>query len=149
MAALTIDRQVPATKHLGADGIVHVFKMPAATQIWKGGLCAIDTAAGYVVPCTTDIAARMFAGLALESKLSGASAGVDEISVVYPEYFTHNVTGATIASIGDIVTCTDDQTLVIPAGPAATNFAIGWIAGFISGTSCVIKTLPLGSKALA
>lgn len=154
MAALANERTVPATKHLSPDGVINKLKMAASITIYKGALVCYDLTTGYVTPATTDAANRAFAGIALESKTNGTTAGATEIDVVYPEYFIHAVTSATLADFCKGVVPTDDQTIAIGAAGGAgsgvgTNFIIGWIAYLYTGTTCLIKTIPMGSGLLS
>ena len=104
----------------------------AATQIWKGGLVAVDTA-GYARPAT-DTAGYTVVGVAAESVLGGTASGDKWILLECGREFLFPATSITQAMVGDPMYVVDDNEVDDAAGAANDVFA-GILTQYVSNTS--------------
>lgn len=130
MAALTAAYE--AKKTMGGQ---KAYKMAANTTIYKGALVMLN-AAGFVVP-GADTAACLFVGVAYETKTNGAVAGATSVIVEKSGEYEYNFGGvATIATVGQAVKITDDNTV----NTTTTNsVACGFVADFLSATRVRVR----------
>lgn len=143
MAALSADRLVPSViQGHASTGYVVNYGVEAAEIVYKGALVEVS-ADGYAQAANvgTGGAGIFFLGIALEqsdNSASGAANGDTNVDVLVGAVIEHAVAGATVASIGDEVYASDDQTLTTTA---TSNVAVGWVVGHVSGTTCIVQTL--------
>ena len=139
MAQLAANRSVPNTLQQRMDlagGIVVDMVMTASATIYEGACVGYVPATGTVHALVDSDA---FAGIALEKKVASATAGATKISVFINGYFSHLVTGTTVASNGlavFAVSGTSDNSLDVGS---TTMPAVGKIANWVSGTTCIIE----------
>ena len=117
MTALAAGR---VTKEYVPRTVERSYLMPAAQQIWEGGIVVIN-ANGYAVPGSTALGLTAV-GVAQQSKLSGSSAGVDSISVHLGVFSL--ATDATFpqTAIGQTCYIVDDQTVSLnPVGKSVAG----------------------------
>jgi len=139
MAALTADKATPNVVNFDAVQGGWVLDMPVAASdiIYRGSFVEVDTLGG-VQPADVDAGTVAgFGGIALE-KADNSSGSLSDINckVLVGAVIQYAVTGAIVASVGDVVYCSDDQTLTTTS---TTNTACGWIIGHVTGTTCIIK----------
>ena len=112
------------------------YKMAAATQVWKHTLLNIRVADGYIYPARSGTATDMFAGVASESKLSGAVAGADEVNVHKEGEFEFAASGMAQTDVGVAVYASDDNTVT---KTSTNNQLVGYITEFISATRVRVR----------
>ena len=139
MAALTALRKVATRKVDPNQGGLEIhYTVAASTTIYEGAFVRID-AGGDLIPCDgNDAASTPCYGLALETiDNSGGSDGDLSCRVLVGGFIVSVVGSATLANLGDVVYCSDDQTLTL----IATNEFVGWLVGMSgAGTdSFVVK----------
>lgn len=115
----------------GTASIVRV-PVKATTQIWKGGIVAIDTA-GLAVP-GADTAAFQVIGIAAESRLGGATDGAVFVEVEYQREYLFAATSITQVMLGDLMVIVTDNDVDDAAG-ATNDIAVGRLTEFVSTTS--------------
>jgi hypothetical protein len=81
--------------------------MKATTQIWEGGLVALDSS-GRAVPATTSTS-LIVVGVAMESKLSGSVDNADTINVHEGRFLIPTDTAFTRANIGAVCYAVNDN----------------------------------------
>ena len=114
------------------------FLMKASTTIWKGGLVAINTADGLLVPAS-DSANDIVCGVAAESKIS-AAAGTFWIRVEYDAEWLFVATGVTQLMVGDAMCVTDDDEV---DDDTAQDIPVGKMTELVTTTLvwCTVKGL--------
>jgi len=90
------------------EGPLPSFPVLASTQIWKGGLVAIDTT-GYARPAT-DTSGYVVVGVATESKLGGTASGDVWIKVQSGRAHLFAATELRQEMVGDVMYVVDDNT---------------------------------------
>ena len=150
MAQLAANRPVPNTLQQRLDlagGIVVDMVMTASTTIYEGAFVGYLIGTGTVLPL---VDTHSFAGIALEKKVSDATAGSTKIKVFIDGYFTHAVTSAASTSVGYAVFATSGSTDNTLDLTSTTMPAVGRVSNWVSGTTCVISMKrsgqPLGTS---
>ncbi len=133
---------VPRDARRRGGGEIIAFPMKAATQIYKGDIVALDITDGHCwsLQATASMAAGdFFAGVAAESKLSGAVAGVDYIRCYISgtfEFLADEVLAQT--DMGVVIYGQTDGTgspkTVRKTVTAGVDLQVGKLVGFEDGT---------------
>lgn len=146
MAQLAAGRPVPNTLQQRLDlagGVVVDMVMTASATIYEGAFVGYAPATGTVHALVDPDA---FAGIALKTVVASATAGATKIPVFINGYFSHLVTGTSVTSNGLGVFATSgstDNTLDIAS---TTMPAIGKVANWVSGTTCIIEMKHCGGQ---
>ena len=136
MAALTAGRKV-ITKKIDKDhgGFVSDYTIAASTTIYEGAFVRMD--AGGDIEGAGSTSVEPCLGIALETVDNSAGSDGDKTcKVLVGGIIEHDVASTTVANIGDVCYCADDQTLNLTV---TTNELCGWIINFISGDKCIVK----------
>lgn len=106
-------------------------ELVASTAIYEGAFVGAVKADGTAAAGAMAISTHSFAGVAERGAASGDNVRLrTRGKVVMP------VTGASAASVGQIVYMSDDNTLTLTA---STNVPVGYVSRHISSTTCLVE----------
>lgn len=146
MAQLAANRPVPNTLQQRLDlagGVVLDMVMTASTTIYEGAFVGYVAGTGTVHPLVDN---DVFAGIALEKKVSDGTAGSTKIKVFHGGYFQHAITSLAQGDVGKACFCvsgTSDSSIDITS---TTLPAIGRVVNFVSTGVGVIKMKTTGQR---
>ena len=147
MAQLAANRPVPNTLAQRLDlagGVVLDMVMTASTTIYEGALVGYVPGTGTIHPLVN---ADCFAGIALEGKVSNATAGSTKCKVYACGYFQHAITSLAVTDVGKVCFCvsgTSDSSIDVAS---TTLPAIGRVASFVSTGIGIIHMKDCGQRA--
>ena len=147
MAQLAANRPVPNTLQQRLDlagGVVLDMEMTVSTTIYEGAFVGYAPGTGTVHPL---VDADSWAGIALEKKVSDATAGSTKIKVFHGGYFRHAITSLVVADVGKVCFCvsgTSDNSIDITS---TTLPAIGRVVNFVSAGIGIILMKTTGTVA--
>jgi len=146
MAQLAANRPVPSTLQQRmdmADGVIVDMVMTASTTIYEGAFVGFVPGTGTIHPLVDN---DCFAGIALEGKVSNATAGSTKCKVFICGFFQHAITSLVVADVGKVcfaVSGTSDSSIDITSD---TLPAIGRIANFVSAGVGIIHMKVPGAR---
>lgn len=115
-------------------GHVILMVIEDAKKCYQGGHLELVSSGREVQPVVAG-SNLVYAGMALET-VDNADDGLS-VDVLQGAVLVADVTGATVATIGDIVYALNDGQLTLTAG--STNVAMGWQIGTQSGAVSIVK----------
>lgn len=140
MAALTKDRQPPATVGANDGGGVVMTYDCIVDKFYRGALISIN-AAGNAEPANVTATVACI-GVCLENKdNSGGSIGDKTVKVLTGARIKHDVTNVTKAELGDVAYASDDQTMTLVS---TANSEAGWIIGIEASGTAIIQQAVVG-----
>lgn len=122
-------------------GDVNGLTVASGVTVYEGAFVFALKSSGQAVVASPAISTHSFAGIAIKGAAAGETVRVkDNGKVQMP------VTGASAASVGQIVYASDDGTLTLTA---STNVPVGTVARHVSSTTCIVKFSASAERDLA
>jgi hypothetical protein len=147
MAQLAANRPVPPTLHQRLDlagGVVVDMVMTASTTIYEGALVGYVPETGTIAPL---VDTHAFAGIALEKKVSNATAGSTKCKVFACGFFRHAITDLAVTDVGKVCFGTSGSTDNTIDVTSTTMPAIGRVANFVSTGIGIVHMKDSGARA--
>jgi hypothetical protein len=139
MADLTAAKLVNIVKNNDPEGIVVDLLMGATETIQKGAFVSLDSGDLFGAPLA---GGEIFAGIALEKKVSGATNGDTTIKVLSgAAVFQYAITSIAQADIGKAIYASDDHTLTLADTTAS---AVGRIINVPATGTAIIQMRLVG-----
>lgn len=111
-------------------GDVNALTVASGVTIYEGALVFALKSSGQAVVASPAISTHSFAGIAIKGAVAGENVRLKESGKVEMP-----VTGASAASVGQIVYASADDTLTLTA---STNVPVGIVHRHVSSTTCIV-----------
>lgn len=111
-------------------GDINELTVASGVTVYEGAFVFALKSSGQAVVASPAISTHSFAGIAIKGATAGNNVRVKESGKVEMP-----VTGASAASVGQIVYASADDTLTLTA---STNVPVGVVHRHVSGTTCIV-----------
>ena len=112
-------------------GDLNALTVDTGVTVYEGAFVFAKKADGTAVVASPAISTHAFAGIAI----AGATAG-QKVHIKHRGFVEMPVTGASAASVGQIVYASADDTLTLTA---STNVPVGYVHRHVSSTTCIVE----------
>jgi hypothetical protein len=111
-------------------GNINELVVAAGVTIYEGAFVFALKADGTAVVASPAVSTHAFAGIAKRGATAGTKVKLEKTGMVVAA-----VTGASAASVGQIVYASDDDTLTLTA---STNVPVGQVVRHVTSTTCIV-----------